>query len=105
MPPPLTKDASIVDLLTRLEHVLGAGSFVVADYWDADLCAIGIASAADSNAVVYLSTYGPAPDRFHFECELVNPNAGPDEMPYKVSEEREDASFDELVAAIRRHFR
>jgi hypothetical protein len=103
--PSLTKDASILELLTRLEGTLGPGGFQVADRWDVDLFAVGIACPTDSRAVVYISTWNHAPGRFYYECESTNPAAGPDDLPFEVIAEGDDVTFDELVAAIRSHFR
>lgn len=49
----LNKHQSIVDFITRLEKNT-KHNFEICDYWEADLCAIGIKQA---NKLVYISTY------------------------------------------------
>jgi hypothetical protein len=102
--PPLTKDSSILELLTNLERMLGPDAFHVADHWGDDLYAIGIASRADSRALVYISTLNHPPGRFSYECEAGKATSGPDDLPYDVADAHEDVSFEELVSAVRRHF-
>ena len=51
------KDPSIVAFVERVTGALGPAGWQVADHWDGDLCAIGIASASDPERLVYVCTY------------------------------------------------
>jgi hypothetical protein len=65
----LVKDAAIIELLQRLRRDLGAGSFVVCDHWDADLCAVGVAKVGDERTLAYVSVYGNSPGAYYLELE------------------------------------
>jgi hypothetical protein len=97
----LDKDPAILTVLEQLRRRLGADSFVVADHWEPDLCAIGIASPQDHRVLVYISCYGEPVGRFGFELE-VPPTPG-SEMPYNVVGGGFGLSFEELVSVIARH--
>jgi hypothetical protein len=91
------KDQAIVDLLSRLS--LDNRNWLVVDYWEADLCAIGVRSRFDSGRLVYVSTYRKRPGLFYYECE--GPASG--EAPYTTIETGKDASFEELLEVMSRH--
>ncbi len=98
----LQKDESVIRLLDRLRSRLGAGAFDVVDYWEADLCAVGIARPDSHGVLVYVCTYGRTDDRYFVSLELPAP-AGSD-MPYAAAGEQDAASFEELLEIIQRHF-
>jgi hypothetical protein len=72
----------------------------VADHWEADLCAIGIASHAAPGGLVYVRTFGRAPGRYAYECE--SPPTESDAI-YAVTGRGEDVTFDELLAILVTH--
>jgi hypothetical protein len=51
------KNATITELLSWLRQRLG-NRFVVTDYWDADLSAVGISAPDDPAQLVYISSWG-----------------------------------------------
>ncbi len=52
----LVKDESILRLVSNMSTALDPSRWQVLDHWEADLFAIGIASAADKERHVYVST-------------------------------------------------
>jgi hypothetical protein len=102
--PAFVKDASVLDCLTQLERAMGSGVFRVVDHWDADLCAVGIASPGDAKRLVYVSTWQKEAGRYYYECEIPRLPTSEDEPNYAVVEKADDVDFDTLLAAVRRHF-
>ncbi|MGN6106549.1 MAG: hypothetical protein ACTHU0_15695 [Kofleriaceae bacterium] len=93
-----TKDATIEALVARLN--LPARGWTVVDHWEADRCAIGIASAREPDRLVYVSTFGKRNGLFSYECEL--PSADPENM-YRVAGEGTDVHFEELLEVMISH--
>jgi hypothetical protein len=101
MGPRLDKDPSILAVLERLWLRLGPDVFVLADHWEPDLCAVGIASPRNPGVLAYISCYGEAPDRFGYELELPPPPG--DDFPYIVAGSGSGLSFEELVGVVAGH--
>jgi hypothetical protein len=97
---PLAKDQGILDLLTKLD--LSERGWTIADHWEADLCAVGVALADDPRRLVYVSTYDMEPGRFNYECETSDESI-PDD--YTTTETGENVDFDTLLAVMQRHLR
>ena len=57
----LDKDPVIVAALARLSSCLGPDAFVLADHWDSDPCAVGVASPRDGGVLVYITCHGERP--------------------------------------------
>jgi hypothetical protein len=64
----LTKDCTILQLLSHLKQTFGEGSFQIEDYWDADLCAIGLADVTGSY-ILYVSTFEKPNHTYYAELE------------------------------------
>jgi hypothetical protein len=96
----LAKDQEILDLLAKLS--LSERGWTVADHWEADLCAVGVALAEDPRRLVYISTYDMEPGRYNYECEAPNETI-PDD--YTTTETGENVDFDTLLAVMQRHLR
>jgi hypothetical protein len=99
---PLVKNRSFIELLERLERELGPDGYQIRDHWEGDLIATGVASPEDPEKLVYVCEHVPG-ERWDYECELAYLDAEEDEYPPTV-EEHENVGFEELLAAIRRHF-
>jgi hypothetical protein len=97
----LDKDPAIIAVLDRLRSRLGPAAFVLADHWEPDLCAVGIASPHDPGVLVYISTYAEPPGCFGYELELPSP-PGSDEL-YDVAGRGSGLSFEELVGVVTGH--
>jgi hypothetical protein len=99
----LDKDAAILRVLDLLWSRLGPGAFVLADLWQSDLCAVGIASRHNPGVLVYISCYGESRDRFYYELELPPPQG--DDFPYLVAGSGSDVSFEELARVVADHLK
>jgi hypothetical protein len=93
------KHPSVESVLARLERDLRA-EFTVVDHWPDDLCAIGVARRDDPATLVYISTYPPEEGKLAYECERASTE--PDQ-PYRSEGVVEDATYEQLVRAVREH--
>lgn len=94
----MNKDASILDLIARLD--LPRRGWIVVDHWEADCMAIGIATPADPRRLVYVSMYDEEPNRYYYECEIP---AGSAPNEYVTAERGQSVDFEELERVIHRH--
>ncbi|MFN6208432.1 MAG: hypothetical protein ACK49R_18540 [Planctomycetota bacterium] len=99
----LDKDPVIVAALARLSSCLGPDAFVLADHWDSDPCAVGVASPRDGGVLVYITCHGERPDRFGYELEL--PPSHDDDFPYQVASSGSALSFEELAVVVAEHLK
>lgn len=67
----LNKDKSIIHLIDHLENRFGVGTFIINDFWDADLCAIGL-SDLHKEALIYISTYGKRDGQYYISIEDID---------------------------------
>ena len=99
----IDKDPVILSVLDRLWSRLGPDVFVLADYWECALCAVGIASPSDPGVLVYISCYGALPGCFKYELEL--PPAPGDDFPYQVAGTGSGLSFVEQASVVAKHLK
>jgi hypothetical protein len=69
------KDSSILKLIERLKLVINFTQLEVIDYWDADLCAIGLKKG---NRLVYISTFNYIEKNesgYDFDLEIIHDNS------------------------------
>lgn len=93
----IKKDKSIIELIEWIKTKIGFDKIGIVDYWDSDLCAIGLKK---DNKLVYISTYN------HFDSpkllvdfDLDITEVGNQEN-YYVLEEKRNSTKDELVKEI-----
>lgn len=67
----LNKCKSIIDLIDHLQSRFGEDSFIINDFWDADLCVIGV-SDPQKEALIYISTYDEEESKYYISIEDVN---------------------------------
>jgi hypothetical protein len=93
----MEKDKTILDLLKRLSSVKNFDLLQIVDYWEADLCAIGIKRG---EKLIYISTYNYLNKhlRFDYDLEILD---NLDESNFKLIKEARQASEDELVKDIK----
>ena len=96
----MTKDPSIKEMIMRLD--LNANGWCAVDYWESDLCAIGIARSDDYSRLVYISTYNRGSDMYDYECEAQSEE---DENDYSVVESGLNVDFDTLQQVIKRYLK
>jgi hypothetical protein len=90
-----------MNVVQRLANQLGDGAFVIADHWEADQCAIGLASPHDDGVLVYIQTYDLPEGMYDIELEL--PLEAGDEMPYKGVGEMSQVTYSELLEIVKKH--
>ena len=66
----MEKDATVLELLDRLRSVLDFDLVEIVDYWDADLCAIGLKTG---NRLVYINTFN-SDATYDYYLELLDPH-------------------------------
>lgn len=86
----MDKDPSITEIVERLLSDLGPEAFVTLDYWDDDLCAVGVARPSDHRYLVYISTFPSEAGKISYECESPPTEPG---MPYSSDGMVESASY------------
>ena len=64
----LNKDLSILNLLLYLGNRFGVDKFIINDYWDADLCSIGL-SDPQKKVIIYISTYNKKKGQYYISIE------------------------------------
>ncbi len=96
----LEKDETILEVINKLFDKFGESNFQLTNYWDSDLCAIGIKNSKDSNNLIYISTYKIK--KKHYFVEVEDSNQKVVLSGYKSGEFWE-RSFDELSEIIKEY--
>ena len=99
----LEKEPAILAVLDRLRLTLGRHAFVLADHWESDVCAVGIASPQNSGVLVYIACYRETPGYYDFELEL--PPLPDDDFVYRVAGIGSGVSFEELAGVVAGHLK
>lgn len=99
----LEKDPAILSVLGLLYECLGKDAFVIADHWQTDLCAIGIASPHNLGVLAYISCYAEANGHYDYELEL--PPLNGDDSLYRVAGRGSGLSFEKLADVISVHLK
>jgi hypothetical protein len=97
-------DQPIASVVARLRERLGAGAFDAVEYWDADLCAVGIAAPRAPTRLVYISVCDKPAGRFDVALEQApegEPQGG--RAPASASAHHVDVDFDTLCDIVARH--
>jgi hypothetical protein len=96
----MEKDLTIIRLLVRLRKVLDQRPVEVIDYWDGDLCAIGLER---DGKLVYINTRPYINDpvvRYDYDLEVRTGTAVDD---WKVVKSEFGASEEDLVRDLQAH--
>lgn len=94
----MEKDVTILKLIERLKLIINFTLLKVVDYWEVDLCAIGLAKG---NKLVYISTFNYVDGEelmYDFDLEIFDEN---NEEKISVVKARRGASEEELVDDIK----
>ena len=67
----LNKDKSIIHLVEHLESRFGLNKIIINDFWEGDLCAIGI-SDSQKNHLIYISTFNKKDGNYFISIEDIN---------------------------------
>jgi hypothetical protein len=95
------KQRRLLRFLTRLRKELGGDAFDIVDRWDADLCAVGIASPSNHAVLAYISTWRMPPGRITVHLEL--PATPGSDMPYTPGAEYDAVTTEEAISIIAAH--
>lgn len=95
------KSPAIKDVVDQLEIQLGCDAFVLADHWENDPFAVGIASTYDLRVLMYISIYGEAGGRYGYEME--SPSTEVNTSEYFVTGRGSGLTLDELVVVVNDH--
>lgn len=94
----MEKDLTILKLIERLKLIINFTLLEIVDYWDSDLCAIGILK---ENKLVYISTYNYIENEelmYDFDLEVIDEN---DKEKFDVIRVGRNVSEAELVSEIK----
>jgi hypothetical protein len=94
---PSDKDESILAFLLLLQEQ--TSDWQVKDYWEADLCAIGVVCPTNPGYLAHVSSWSQPPGHYYVELE----QGALDTDKYEVVEEIEMAAAPQAVAAVVRH--
>ena len=97
----ILKDTTIIMFITKLKTIISFDSIEIVDYWDADICAIGLKK---DNKLVYISTYNYVNDkiiRYDFDFEIVD---GINNKTTSIVKNGINISETELIAEIKLFF-
>lgn len=96
----LHKDKSIINLLEKLFTKFDNSNFSIADFWDADLFAIGIQDSQSKNYLIYISTYKKLNGRYFIEVEKAKEK---ETNNISVVEKFNDINFEQLTGIIEKY--
>lgn len=91
----LQKDETILEVIKKLFDKFGESNFQLTDYWEADLCAVGIKNVTDRKYLIYISTFN-CPIGFYF-VEVEKSDSETDLADYSIVEKFEKTDFDQLL--------
>lgn len=95
------KDKTIRKVLAKLCRIFGETNFYLVDYWDADLCAIGVKNLTDKKHLIYISTNNKPTDYYFVEVEKINSET--DLENYDVIGDFDEITFEELSKLITKY--
>jgi len=93
----LNKDKNIIQLIDHLENRFGLSKFIINDFWDADLCAIGL-SDPQKKVLIYISTYGKRQGQYFISIEDIY-------TPTISNNKPQNVQFKELEIIIASHLK
>lgn len=93
----LDKDKPLKRAIEQILDKYG-DQILIKDFWDADLCAIGLCDKTEKY-LIFISTFGLPVDRFNIVLEVLTDNK---ENPNIVGEFN-DIPFDKLEVILKKH--
>jgi hypothetical protein len=97
----MKKDQTILNLLEGLNDFLVFNQIEIVDYWEADLCAVGLKK---SDHLVYISTYNYEGKelKFDYDMEILDKL---DPTKFTIIKEKRSIIEDEMVLDIKSFFK
>lgn len=99
----MEKDNTIIELIEKLFTEL-IDKLEICDYWDGDLCSIGIKSVNSDTKLIYVSTCGEQENKYYYECEVADNGYTNDSGNFSVVKKGDNTDYIELVNVIKEHF-
>lgn len=96
----IKKDESIILVVNHLQNKFGGSKILVKDYWDADLCAIGITNR-EGNCLIYISTFAKEPNYYYVSLEQVHAHRHKANTSQK---EFDNLSLSDLESLVQNYF-
>ena len=96
----IRKSKSIKKVLNKLFQQYGEDNLELTDYWDADLCSIGVRNNTDKEYLVYISIYKIRKNHFFVEVENSNSDVV---MNGYTNGELNEFSFKELSEIVEKY--
>ena len=96
----INKDERIIFVVNHLQNKFGGSKVLVKDYWDADLCAIGITNR-EGNCLIYISTFAKERNYYYVSLERVHPQS---HKPNASQKEFDNLSLSDLESLVRNYF-
>lgn len=94
----MEKDITVLKFIEKLKLIINFTLLEVVDYWEADLCAIGLIKG---NKLVYISTFNYIENEelmYDFDFEIIDEN---DKEKISIIKAGRNVSEDELVNEIK----
>jgi hypothetical protein len=94
----MEKDITIIKLIEKLKLIINFALIEVVDYWEADLCAIGLRKR---DRLVYISTFNHVENNevgYDFDLEIIDEN---NKNKANVIKVRRNVSEVELINEVR----
>ena len=96
----INKDNAIISLIERLRLIINFSLIQLVDYWEADLCAIGLKK---DDKLIYISTYNYDAKnlKYDYDLEIISTER---QDKIKVVKEVRSANEEELLNDIKGFF-
>ena len=97
----MEKDKTIVRFLDRIKNLIDQHNIEIKDYWETDLCAIGIKKG---EKLIYISTYNYVEAKivkYDFDLELIDDSGS---TKVDVLKEGRSVTEDDLIQEIKSFF-
>ena len=95
------KDKIIKQVLAKLYRLFGEANLYLTNYWDADLCAVGIENLTDKKHLIYISAYNKPTDYYFVEVEKAESEI--DIANYDVIGSFNEINFEDLSKLITKY--
>ncbi|MEO6049994.1 MAG: hypothetical protein ABIP78_01505 [Pyrinomonadaceae bacterium] len=96
------KDKNIEKLLENLFGRFGKTNFELTNYWDGDLCAIGLRNSSDKEFLIYVSTWAIQENRYFVEIEDSDSEVV---LNGYTNGNRNELEFEEVCQLVAKYFR
>ncbi|MDP3146606.1 MAG: hypothetical protein Q8N66_14450 [Bacteroidota bacterium] len=95
----MRKDITIENLIKKLKQKMSIDDLEIVDYWDADLCAIGLKKG---NKLIYINTFNSLPSRpvYDYDLEILTNKID----KFQVIKKARRVTEEEIIKAVKEFF-